>query len=782
MVKAYPEFIKTYPKYDVFIEHAKSAPIEVENNLNYFTNTDDYPDDGSFVAKLLQNPLKENALAKLQDNYKGDFATLLANRDRLDNAKDSQGNPISSTQRSNIQRLLNAYDVINKSVNSDDLVGAASADPDNVYLSRAVNLSQYRDELDSGTSGGLDMLLPEFSRRRREGEGAGSKALGAVKDVLRAPARLVRPLVQSITPLGNDGLSYAESVGMPDKYKSGSQEMFDEVAGFTGLGSPIAKKMISSAVQLPFMGGTLAKAAEKVTGAKPVQQAIARATDLAPKNAAFRSILSNTPEVALDVGYEMTKPDDEEGSPFISALGGLGGSALGGFIGSKAGKYSGEDVGRFATDLDIYRAANPEVSQSTYGGDLIDALRGKKSVKDAGGNITTDGQGIEGLKEILGSERERFTKNITNTLNPEKLLESTRFSTLEEITDPINLKPTFIMSLGNTFDVREIEALGKLLNNNKHRVSSQALPAIESFTKAFDSPVIKNLTDTQSKNILSRATMNVPIESYTGFRTSVRELKEKYGGGTDERLLMEKLERLLKKTIDLEPEVGSWITKYNPTADIKEVNNLSKEYKTAAKNKMPDLSGDLGKIKDSYEKFAKLYNLEEDLPDNITSLNLAKKVDAYLANVGSSRLNRNEKTNAMNYMFDVIDDLKNLTGKGGILSGSGLDVNKITGKMVTDWEQVVLSSLARKLKTKSFWSEYYNNGNSALAQKVTDLVKNVVGDGLITKGKLRSIMQQADLLLPSEIGGKDKSFSRSSLLPMISTPSDATRTSNINQQ
>jgi hypothetical protein len=201
----------------------------------------------------------------------------------------------------------------------------------NKFLAQVMPSVEYKVmELKGESPEVLEGFFPEATRRDRLGGDWVDVALGGAKDLFRMTGRALRPAIQEATGAGDPNLSYWEEFAKPDRYKTTSQEILDEVGGIQGVGGTIAKSAgVKLASALPSVASKLNKVAPFVNPAETIYGGLVKGgVPTSLKGKIGYNLAKSSPDVALDVGFEATRSEDEEGAPIASLLGGtLGGIA-----------------------------------------------------------------------------------------------------------------------------------------------------------------------------------------------------------------------------------------------------------------------------------------------------------------------------------------------------------------------------------------------------------------------------------------------------------------------
>lgn len=272
-----------------------------------------YPDaygDIDFEDGPDMSQQRESMVGQIKQFYRGDFDKLLKNRGKL-NALVSEGK-LTRTQAQKARELLNAYDTAMSVEDREEFEALAATD--NPYLQKSAKTALYKEELQGEPITAKRVVAPELTRRQEMGEGVGSQFMGGAKDALTLIPRMIRPVIQEAA--GMPGVGYLEEVGRPSMYKTGEQEMFDEVFQTGSLaGAPIKA---GRAAMRPLLGQAATKggrAAKILTGVEEpagvVLGRIGSPTALGGKQLAARSAMEAVPETAIEAGFELTRPEDE---------------------------------------------------------------------------------------------------------------------------------------------------------------------------------------------------------------------------------------------------------------------------------------------------------------------------------------------------------------------------------------------------------------------------------------------------------------------------------------
>ena len=226
------------------------------------------------------------------------------------------------------------------------------------------------------------VMMPEMSRR----EGFWPSLWGGIKDITRLPGRATRPLYESALGIRAPGLSYADEFARPDKYKTTTQEVWDEVMGLEGFGGAITKKAGLTAVnKLPNLASKLNKA---IPFTAPAQTTLARLGANVPDATSsltsrmFYDAARNTPNMVADIGYESTRSKDEDNIGYEMATGAnLMGTALSSLLGHGAASGARKMFKESAPD-------NVISMSNFYKNDIIGYPRDKFSYQDYVTDVT----------------------------------------------------------------------------------------------------------------------------------------------------------------------------------------------------------------------------------------------------------------------------------------------------------------------------------------------------------------------------------------------------------
>lgn len=650
-----------------------------------------------------KNAMRETALAGLKNLYKGDFDTLINNRfkikDRIAqlNAQ-KEALPATSTEHQDALEkirglekglgIIDAYDAIQSAQNDDQWdalltgnilrQGETSKDMSSAEVATSrVNvpnkfLRQAMPDAEFVMSrGGVDpslkeTLFPELSER--EDEGFGSQALGAAMDVVELPGRVARPMMQSLTGVQNPNISYTQEMSRPRRFKTGGQEAFDATFGLQGLGRAATYPLATGAAKFaPGLTRGPARALdafdfssdaiEKVAGMKPMQVG-----KLAKAGA--REVIKDAPMIGLDVGFEGTRPDltpeQQNAAMLLAGVAGGTGAMIAPSIG-RAGQMGAEK----------YLGRKPLRSEIISGSPLSElSSRAKASSYLAPLDELTTRGGMKDLARVQEELADQMTDvAVAREKNIKKFNQEVREARLGAVTD-----------LVNGVDVGDIGSVtNKSLLDEVKRAPEKVAELISK------SP---NIHPTRKQRLLDEIGRelaldgNFDLNKWVKGRTKLREYKEgELVGGPSAKMF----------------GVGEQVVK-DAMSDILETTPTGKL------------------IKEQYQEMARINNLSEQLPD----LTDPKKVDSFLKDIGSARMTPAERTNQLDAMIELQQELNN----------RGIDVDYIT------------PAVMRRIQSPSFWRDIW--GKDMVEANLKKGIQFVL-DGLatgFTRGKIRTLATQ----------------------------------------
>lgn len=320
----------------VTLDNGKTGTFEVPTELSQEEAWDQIAADipkGTAIANIRQisgatetpasndvSPALKLRREMLSQYYGGDLDQLASKYNNMDTRKallDKVGD------LSKKQQIIGLMDVYNGVSPSDE--NSSTNQYFNEFNSMLGKEIDYRLENKQGITAG-NVVFPELSRRIGTDGSTLSKVLGGIKDVVTLPARAGRSAIEELMPLSGQ-YTYAERMAMPEKYKTGIQQMGDEMLSFSNLPNMAAGKAVNLASRAPVIGSKVGKIANM--GLKPADLVFGNTPSFA--SSLGRSIAKDAPSIGADIGYELTKPADETGGGVnagMIALGSLFGHAL----------------------------------------------------------------------------------------------------------------------------------------------------------------------------------------------------------------------------------------------------------------------------------------------------------------------------------------------------------------------------------------------------------------------------------------------------------------------
>jgi len=271
-----------------------------------------------------------------------------------------------------------------------------SAEYESPFLKQIMPSAEYKAlELAGRSPDKSEAFFPEYSRREREGSSGFSQGVGGAKDLLRLPGRALRPIAEKVMGIDAPGLDYWEEFARPDKYKTGAQELVDELVGFQGFGGGAAKYGLSKAGQLmPAIASGINRYAKFIEPAEVIINRTAGAS--APlRNKLLGSLVKELPNIGLDVAYEGTRPDDEVSSTAGALLGG----GLGALAAPLASAGTRKLLDKVTGGSDLYReilagspaALNEELklAKAMLPPSQVSSTGGRNQLSDLSGQLST---------------------------------------------------------------------------------------------------------------------------------------------------------------------------------------------------------------------------------------------------------------------------------------------------------------------------------------------------------------------------------------------------------
>lgn len=568
------------------------------------------------------------------------------------------------------------------------------------YYERMFNTQAYRREVGGGGISNKELMFPEATRRSKpDDSNLLSVGIGALKDVVRAPGRFARAGIEDLA--GVDDLTFKERAAMPDRYKSGGQEFFDEVTSLTGLGG-LPFKALGATRPVQAVGGMAYRGLSKVPGGSKLQgmfrspEAIIYDKPVSGAQRFGRSVVKGAPETAIDAGYEATRLEDENpmgaGGIAATSLAGLG---LAGLSGAKLGS-AGDAISRKLNLPD-----RPPVRA-----DLYDQLRRKQFMYDMPGlepyeqvdlasSIVDEGIGKEStrLDEALGIGQPQSTSRFVD-------VPSERGNLAYEVAG----KPTI-----RSFDIKD---LYKGMDSDERKYIEELFPDAQG----------SNLTPKEYRSLRTEMGSRIANTSNPDKKAAIKKAFKNLASEFDAKVSssIESVESGLSRNVD---EIS------DPAFD--EVRSISKEMD---KVKLSNLNT----IKDSYAKMSSMYRTKENLiKADITSLSDAKKVDSFLNSIANIRGNQHIKSTAWRTLTDDMGKIRDLA-----------DTPELKKKA-----DYITRAIMQKVQEKGFLDALFE-GNQDLSARALDLIQRY-GKAAITDGHLSNLVRESVGTDRPGTGGRD---------------------------
>ena len=611
----------------------------------------------------------------------------------------------------------------------------------NRYLSRIMPDVNYKVmELQGGSPSPMEGLFPEATRRADAGQDMFDVGVGGFKDIVRAGGRATRPLVSMASGAGSPVLSYWEQFAKPDKYKSPTEEFYDEaflspnlLGGVLTGGAKVAGKMVpklASSVNkvLPF----------RATPDQIIQGRLSGASEMTPFTADLTySMLRNAPEVGMDVAYEATRGADEEGTPMGALIGG-GAGMLGVPILSR-----GKDLA-----LDKFTKSNFRKDlQSGYKDALAGRLAPEKKILNdrdmtsLGGldQLTDTKEALAKIKQEIGTSREGASEVFDAMMADEYKALASDPRLLKDIYTNRDITPLGTEQFKAYRDIedRYLEEISKRYRGDQDKILAE-LEEYTGVTLPKENDLIERIKTFQKINPTKITTAEMD--------DTIKRIKEREGIGNKYQIAKEfegnyPNAKKVVKGIQKPPSVVEEIkgrTKLREhgrdkaTLDQKEGGQksafeMAEDAQRKVMNETLDKSFLGRKIKDDYERFAKVHGLEKQLPDlkDLTQdLKKSTAVDSWLNKIGLSGVNPTEKANALNYFINLTKEIEEVAGKGS-----------------AEW---INNAVIRKLKDPNYVGGFigYTN-NPAMAMKITKALGKLLKKGSLKSINLRQAIAQA---------------------------------------
>jgi hypothetical protein len=633
-------------------------------------------------------------------------------------------------------------------------------------------------------------LFPEATRRHERGQDTFDTVIGGAKDALRLLPRLIRPPMEDMMGRGDPNVSYMAEVARPDKYKTGAQEMFDESLALTGTGGKASQLLGRAGTKL--MPAVASGVNKLLPFMDPTATTIGRlqgSADIGNKSKAIYNIAKEVPNIALDATFEQTRADDEIKSPWASVIGGgLGAGLAPSAIAGKnylTGKFTKSDLAKelsmgspmaLKNDLEMAKLLMPEKDLTSAGG-LQQMFELKKSVRD---QIEKDAgkrrELVAGMDSDLGTEYARTLPTQIETpleriqkfanqgdpsmkpdMSPEmKALQGIDEEYMSQVTTALpEVQDRLAKSLERTTGVK-LPTVDGLVNRaikfaeaNPNSVDSDALNQIINQirkTKGIGEKW-KSLKAWEgrltSPNRPESPFPSAPpsMDKQVSARTNIRELSTSGGG-----------------------EVGASKPLFKKAEQVQK-NVMNKYLQESPRGRA---------IQDEYNKMAKLYDLDEALPELKTSdpltakkygipvssrkdeLASRDKLDLFLSKIGRSRMNYTEKAGWLDNLIDLQDNLNKQTG-GNVDFISDAILRRVeAGDFWTDWFGEGKASFGKMLQAKFGPKATLNNlfGSGKMSAELRSMAKNQVRDDDMERIRLEGRVNDEDL--QGEVSETDK--------------------------
>lgn len=792
-------FMERFPTFDVYID-AVAEDIKGEGELlkkafdayhkaNHTSFKSAYPDFNTFINDMDRKygireveMLKKHATEGIRSLYKSDFDTLWKSRDlipkRIEELKQNLANLgakagssedgrklLSDIDRmEKAQSLVNAYQAVlsaETDAEIDTILSGAVPAPEytigdkgqpegllpaaeNPFLKQVMPSAEYKTfELEGQEPSPMRTIFPEATRRAERGAGKFSTVIGGAKDLIRLPGRALRPLAKEFTGTDDPNISYLEEFARPDKYKTGAEEMFDEVLGFQGIPGGVARKGGTAAVRMAprwFAGAN--KHLKFIDPTKIVYRGIGKvgeeAVDLLSNPVMFRnagkfkpigdyskSLLSGAvgtlPGTGFDAAYEATRAGDEQSNPYGVAAGGLIGGALakpmGEGIGWLMGRHSDATKELLSGSkytlqdkLDLARIVTPREQLTSLGGrDQLDKFK----------NL------LPAIRTQLAKEREELGDVFSGTQ-----VQQTRNDILGYLDLNASAQPQNKYSWFDDPSTQYIDEISKthpskrkaLMNEFQREYPGFNVPNRETLSLIAQRLIMDNsIDDDIGQNLLSKMVYSTDIPTaYAELRKFISDNKLKnmdvfQQSGFEMFDMNEaiKTRTKLRQYGEGEGLYGARRGLFQQAEDIQK-NVMDKQMSKSTVG---------AELQNKYKELANNFGLD----DKLISISDPSKLDKFFNSIANARLNLSTKAN----IFEEAVELQN-------------KLNKATGLK----EDFITPAILRQLQSVGYWRTALGDDTS-LGMRVAKMAGSWFAEG-ITRGKIRSFFAQIENLVDTE--------------------------------